>query len=611
MSNPAYSSASLYVGDLAPEVNDTYLFELFKDVGPIQSIRVCKDALTFCSLGYAYVNFHNAADAEQAIEQFNNTMIMSKQCRIMWSHRDPSKRRSGVGNVFIKNLDASINNSSLYETFSTFGHILSCKVEVDQQGGSKGYGFVHFETKEEADLAVAKVNGMLLNGKQVFVGPFLPKKDRINTTLSNDFTNVFIKNLDLSVTSQELRDRFAKFGTVTSAVVMTNERGESKGFGFVNFESADDAANAAGALNNIQWGNKVVFVGRAQKKRERQEQLKLLKNDQASKFHGANIYIKNLDDNVDDDRLRTEFAKFGTISSAKIMRDDKGNSKGFGFVCFSSSDEATRAVTEMNATLIGSKPLYVGLAQRKDARKAQLEALYNQRTAGNMRMMQPNPMVPMYPGEPSPMFMQQMMPPRMMFPPHPGMMPPNMRPRQTFGGMPNYVNQVVQHRPMQPRQQQPPQQQPQQQQRGPRKQAPYVGNGTMPSQLNHSGNSPQDQARGFKFTASARNQIPANPPNFPAVQQPPFAQPDHLEAMMGTEESKQMVGEQLFPHVARVHPTLAPKITGMLLESLELRELLGLLQSKPMFDQKIGEAIDVLRQHEQAIDVNPNESKVE
>lgn len=116
--------------------------------------------------------------------------------------------------------------------------------------------------------------------------------------------------------------------------------------------------------------------------------------ERLNKYQGVNLYVKNLEDNVDDDKLRAEFTPFGTITSCKVMRDDKGNSKGFGFVCYSTPEEATRSVTEMNGRIIGTKPLYVALAQRREVRKAQLEAQHAQRA----KMRQNTPaMGPMYP----------------------------------------------------------------------------------------------------------------------------------------------------------------------------------------------------------------------
>ena len=163
----SFQNASLYVGDLHPDTTEALLIEKFSTVGNLVLVRICRDKITRQSLGYAYVNYSQPSEAERALDTLNFELLNGKPMRIMWSQRDPALRKSGLGNVFIKNLDSTIDNKALYDTFSTFGDIISCKIITDEQNNSKGYGFVHFETREAADKAISSVNNMLLNGKKV------------------------------------------------------------------------------------------------------------------------------------------------------------------------------------------------------------------------------------------------------------------------------------------------------------------------------------------------------------------------------------------------------------------------------------------------------------
>lgn len=125
------------MGDLDKDVTERDLYNLFSTIGAVSSVRVCTDSVSRRSLGYAYVNFVDTSSAEKAMDTLNYTPLKNQPIRIMWSQRDPSLRRSGTGNVFIKNLDRSVDTKALNDTFSQFGKILSCKVAIEGDGNSK------------------------------------------------------------------------------------------------------------------------------------------------------------------------------------------------------------------------------------------------------------------------------------------------------------------------------------------------------------------------------------------------------------------------------------------------------------------------------------------
>eukprot|EP01066_Platyproteum_vivax_P017023 Platyproteum_vivax@DN7279_c0_g1_i1.p1 len=433
---PQYTTASLYIGDLHPEVTEAVLYEFYRTVGPVASIRVCRDSVTRHSLGYAYVNFQNASDAERALDTLNFTPVKGVPMRIMWSRRDPALRKSGAGNIFVKNLDKAMDTKALFDTFSLFGNILSCKVAVDEEGKSRGFGFVHYETEDSAKTAIDRVNNMQIGNKTVYVAPFQKRNDRHQD--QSRFTNVYVKNFPIDWTESNITEVFTKFGEITSQAL--NKDAKGRPFAFVNFESMDAAMKAVQQLHNREVANNSLvegdagmpnegeldipngatdekkekkirlYVQRAQSKTERQHLLKSkftasqMSNglDNRGRQQGTNLYVKNLEDSIDDEKLREMFEEFGNITSSKVMRNDKGVSRGFGFVCFSTNDEAHKAVDVMHLKLLNQKPLYVAYAEKRELRIQRLRARYQHPPppAGMIppggQMFAPNQVNPMY-----------------------------------------------------------------------------------------------------------------------------------------------------------------------------------------------------------------------
>lgn len=576
MSAPVQApSASLYVGDLSKDskVNEMLLNNIFQTIGAISSIKLCRDAQTKRSLGYAYVNFHRAEDAERAIATKNFTKIAGKPCRIMWCQRDPKLRRSGKGNIYIKNLPAGFDDEQLFKMFQAHGKILSSKV-AQKEGKLLDYGFVHFQEEKAATNAIAQENDREINGQKIVVQEFKSKVERGGDAAT---TNIYVKGFPKDKSEfgeKELKELFAEYGEITSAkVVLDEENKENKGFAFVNFATKEAAAAACEALHEKKYGTTelVLYVQPHQSSSIRKQFLKT-KYEQINrtKFANTNLFIKNLGDQVDDDQLLQMFAPYGKIKSGKIMVDENKRPKGFGFVNFENPEDANKAVIEMNNKMHNGKPLYVAIAQTAEERKERIQqSLHDRQMKAQQMHMFPNQAQMYYsqgqmPQQQRVMYNQQVM------------MQQRQAPQRFYANQPRMMAQPIYN--MMPA--------------GGRGGPNVRGRGA-----NRKGGRGGRGAQGYKLTPNARNMHQPQVVQPQQVMQQPMPQQVDFEAQLqqaDPEKQKQILGERIYPEVKnKVGETLAGKITGMLLE-MDVTDLLPLLKSQEALSERIAEAREVL-----------------
>ncbi|GAA6087570.1 polyadenylate-binding protein 1-like [Tachysurus ichikawai] len=160
---------------------------------------------------------------------------------------------------------------------------------------------------------------------------------------------LFVRGLDSNVDEYPLYKKFLRFGNISRAKVV-----ESKGYGYVQFESQEAAASAIKRLNGMLLNDQYVTIEYFKDRDERKPEVR-------PQHQANNLFIKNLDCAIDDECLRTVFGQFGTVMNAKVMMEN-GLSKGFGFVSYTSSQDATTAKKALNGRIWGRKQVYVGVA---------------------------------------------------------------------------------------------------------------------------------------------------------------------------------------------------------------------------------------------------------
>lgn len=169
--------ATVYIGNIDERATPAMIYEIMLQTGPIHNIHMPRDRVTQTHQGFGFVEFRSPQDAEYAANVMNGVKLYGKSLRVNKASADKQKGADVGAELFVGNLDPMVDEKILYDTFSRFGPLLSLpKVAREDNGASKGFGFVSFADFESSDAAVNDLHGQYILSKEVSV-QYAFKKD--------------------------------------------------------------------------------------------------------------------------------------------------------------------------------------------------------------------------------------------------------------------------------------------------------------------------------------------------------------------------------------------------------------------------------------------------
>ncbi|EOB12126.1 Polyadenylate-binding protein, cytoplasmic and nuclear [Nosema bombycis CQ1] len=373
-------ASTIYVGELSSKTLDSDLFRIFSSIGEVVRIKLNKRAEPQSS--FAFVTFANEDDAERAVKEYNQYNLHRKNIRVAHVFDDPKKKEEA--NVIVKNLPPNFTTRDLIDTFNMFGKIISAKIATYPCGKSKNYGFVQFDKKKSAKLAIKHCSGVKIDGSEVIVDLYnqsARKKIEDQQAPLATFTNCFIKNFPPTITEDDLRKLLEQYGTVTSLFFPLKEDNKNtKGFAFANFETPEQAISAIENLHDKsifeEFHNEDAvltnrfYIQKAQKKQEREEELRKSFEQMSMNGHSfkKNLYVTNIPKFIEKEELLNIFKEFGSIISISIGIDAVNDQKKYAYICYSTPDEAFIAIEKGNEIFIDGNKLHVVYFKNKSER---------------------------------------------------------------------------------------------------------------------------------------------------------------------------------------------------------------------------------------------------
>ncbi|CAH2248194.1 nucleolin isoform X1 [Pelobates cultripes] len=339
---------SVFVANLNSAKDFDELKEALRVFFTKKSLTV-EDVRIGASKKFGYVEFSSEEEVEKALK-FNGKKVLGfdmKLDKAMAFDKNKSaevKKERDSRTLFVKNIPYSTTSEDLQEIFENAKEV---RLPSGNDGSSKGIAYVEFGSEAEADKALEEKQGTEIDGRAIFLDFTGDKSQNSGARRSSgpggDSKTLVVNNLAYSATEDSLQEVFEK---ATSIRIPQNNQGRPKGFAFIEFSTVEEAKDAIESLNNTEIEGRTIRLefstgGGPQGGGRASAQTKTL-------------FVKGLSEDTTEETLKEAFD--GSINARIVTDRDTGASKGFGFVDFSSAEDAKAAKDAMeDGEIDGSK----------------------------------------------------------------------------------------------------------------------------------------------------------------------------------------------------------------------------------------------------------------
>lgn len=262
---------TLYVGNLDVSVQEDLLCTLFSQIGPVKGCKIIREP---GNDPYAFVEFTNHQSASTALAAMNKRLFLDKEMKVNWATSPGNQPKTDTSNhhhIFVGDLSPEIETETLREAFAPFGEISNCRIVRDPQTlKSKGYAFVSFVKKAEAENAIQAMNGQWLGSRSIRTNwstrkPPPPRNEKpaargkqptyeeVYNQSSPTNCTVYCGGFTSGITEELMQKTFSPFGVIQDIRVF-----KDKGYAFIRFATKDSATRAIENIHNTEINGQVV-----------------------------------------------------------------------------------------------------------------------------------------------------------------------------------------------------------------------------------------------------------------------------------------------------------------------------------------------------------------